>query len=80
MYTCKETVRMLSSEEKLTFKQKIELRAHLFICKHCSAYSKQLIAIKDKLKQNFEIITQQTEPDHIKKLENQIVEKLKMRG
>jgi len=76
MYTCKQTVHILSSDEKLTFRQKIELRAHLFMCKHCSAYSKQLMAIKDKLKQNFKALTR-TEPEHVKHLENQVIAKLK---
>lgn len=79
MYSCKETVHMLSSDEKLTFKQKIELRAHLFMCKHCSAYSKQLKAIATQLKLNFREVTN-VSPNHIKGLEEKIIQNAKKSG
>ena len=75
MYTCKETVRMLSTDEKLTFKQKIELRAHLFMCKHCSSFSKQLNAIKNKFKSNFGELTK-VEPEQVKNLEEKVIARI----
>lgn len=79
MISCKETAHILSSDQELTFRQKIELRAHLFMCKHCSAYSKQLKAIAIQLRQNFREITK-TDPEHIRDLENKIIQNAKKSG
>ena len=79
MLSCKETVLVLSSNQELSFRQKLELRAHLFMCKHCSAYSKQLNAIAQKLKQNFQEIVK-TNPEHVRELELKIIETAKKSG
>lgn len=69
MLSCKETVLILSSSQELTFRQKLELRAHLFMCKHCSAYSNQL-------KKSYQELTK-TDPDRVHELENKVLENLK---
>lgn len=79
MLSCKETVHILSSDHELSFRQKLELRAHLFMCKHCSAYSKQLKAIAIQLRQNFREITR-TSPDHVRDLEDKIIQNAKKSG
>jgi len=44
MLSCKETGELLSQEmdRKLSFSERLGLRFHLFICKTCSCYDKQL--------------------------------------
>ena len=76
MLTCKETVIILSSDQELSFRQKLELRVHLLLCKHCSSYSKQLKVLVLQLKQNFKEITK-TESKHIQELENKILNDIK---
>lgn len=76
MLSCKETVLILSSSKELTFRQKLELGAHLFMCKHCSAYSNQLKALANQLKKSYQELTK-TEPDRVHELENKVLENLK---
>jgi NMD protein affecting ribosome stability and mRNA decay len=79
MLSCKEIVHIMSSDQELKFSQKLELRAHLFMCKHCSAYSKQLKAIAIQLRQNFRNITK-TDPEHVRDLEKKIIQNAKKSG
>lgn len=76
MLSCKETVHILSSDQELSFRLKLELRAHLFMCKHCTAYSKQLKAMAAQLRQNFHEITK-TSPEHVRDLEDKIIQSAK---
>jgi len=76
MLSCKETVLIISSNQDLTFRQKLEMRAHLFMCKHCSAYSNQLKALANQLKKSYRELTK-TEPDRVHELESKVLEKLK---
>lgn len=42
MLTCKQVVRILGSDEPLTLRQRMGLRFHLMMCRHCSRFSKHL--------------------------------------
>jgi len=42
MLTCKQVVRLLGSDEPLTLRQRMSLRFHLMMCRHCSRFSKHL--------------------------------------
>ena len=76
MLSCKETVRILSADQELSFRKKLELRVHLFMCKHCAAYSKQLKAMAHQLKKTFRELTK-TSPEQLRELEDKIIENLK---
>jgi len=76
MLACKEIVKILSSSQQLKFRQKLELRAHLLMCKHCSAYAAQLKALADQLKRNYKELTR-TEPERVRELEQKVLESLK---
>ena len=75
MLSCKETVEILASHRELSFRQKLELRAHLFMCKHCSAYAEQLRALAEQLKKNYLVLTR-TEPDRVRDLEQHVLRNL----
>ena len=47
MLKCKEVVRILGSGEELSLTQRIQLKMHLWMCKHCGVYASQLRAMKD---------------------------------
>ena len=47
MLKCKEVVRILGSGEELSLTQRIQLKMHLWMCKHCGVYARQLRAMKD---------------------------------
>lgn len=76
MLSCKEIVKILNSEEKVTLFQRAELRMHLMMCKHCSAYSKHLQALRTGFKKLFSKITR-ADPRAVKQLEDNVLEKFK---
>ncbi|OFZ30095.1 MAG: hypothetical protein A2622_09590 [Bdellovibrionales bacterium RIFCSPHIGHO2_01_FULL_40_29] len=76
MLSCKETVLILSSDKELSFRQRIELRFHLLMCKHCASYSKQIGAIVGELKRMYRETTK-IDVSRVAYLENQIIEKMK---
>lgn len=53
MLSCKEVGELLSKglDRKLSFKERMGLKIHLFICKTCSCYEKQLDFIARSAKQ-----------------------------
>lgn len=76
MLPCKEIAKMLSSDENLNLRQRAEIKMHLFVCKHCSAYAKHLKLMKQGMKRLFSSLTK-VNPDEIRKLEERIIAKLK---
>lgn len=50
MMSCKDFVRKISSQEKVTPLKKLELKFHEVICKNCSVYKKQIDYISKKFK------------------------------
>lgn len=76
MITCKEVVDVLSTEKDLSFRKKIELRTHLFMCEHCSAYYSQMNSLKNRFKKIFQNITK-TDSSTVKNLEKKVIDNLK---
>ncbi|PIP93694.1 MAG: hypothetical protein COW00_14825 [Bdellovibrio sp. CG12_big_fil_rev_8_21_14_0_65_39_13] len=74
MLRCKDVVRLISSEEKLNFLQKTELKMHLLACKHCSNYNKQMNTLIMSLKKIFSVKSDKN-CDQIKQLEESIIDK-----
>lgn len=52
MRSCKEVAKLISisQEEKLTFGQRAELKFHLFMCKHCKHFSKNVNTLRSALR------------------------------
>lgn len=79
MMPCKEVARILSSETDIGIVRRAELKMHLIMCKHCSAYNQNLIAMSKGFKRLFQKITL-AEPQTIEKLENEVLTKLRKQG
>lgn len=49
MLTCRETTSLISQslDAKLSLRQRIAVRIHLFMCRFCSRFKKQLYFIRD---------------------------------
>ena len=49
MYNCREVTQMISEslDRRLPFHQRVGIRVHLFICKFCSRYRKQLLFLRE---------------------------------
>jgi len=52
MHNCKEITRMVSEslDRKLPLHQRMGIRIHLFMCKFCSRYRKQLLILREAMR------------------------------
>jgi hypothetical protein len=52
MHNCKEVTRMVSEsmDRKLPLHQRMGIRVHLFMCKFCSRYRKQLLILREAMR------------------------------
>lgn len=55
MLSCKEATFLIEKKlnDKLTFREKVQLKIHLVICKHCIAYNKKAIYLHKVLQRFF---------------------------
>ena len=74
--TCKETARIISSDEDLPWIQKSLLRVHLVLCKYCDHYAKQITLVREGFRNH---ISRKIHIDSkkLKDLENRIIQKIK---
>lgn len=77
MLTCKEIVKILSSEERSSWRRRIEIRMHLFMCHHCNKYAKHLHYLNQGLRQLFKAKSKEVTPEEISKIEAEVLRKLK---
>lgn len=76
MLSCKEIVKILNAEESVPFLKRAELKMHLLMCEHCSAYSKHIKFMKLGFKKLFAKLTQ-TEPETVERIEKKAIEQFK---
>lgn len=76
MLPCKEIVRILSSEEETSLLKRAELKMHLMMCEHCSAYSRHLKAMRKGFRDLFGRLTK-VSPDSVERLESEVIRKIK---
>ena len=52
MHNCKKVTRMVSEsmDRKLPLHQRMGIRVHLFMCKFCSRYRKQLLLLREAMR------------------------------
>lgn len=76
MMNCKDVMTKLSSDEKLSFMKKMDLKFHLLMCRGCSRFKEQLALIKDNVEN---LVTQdlQLQEIRIKDIEKRVLSKLK---
>ena len=76
MRSCKEIVQSLSQEVEGTrassWGQRMEVKIHLLMCKHCARYAAQLEIIRDSFKKLFTQITK-VDPAQVAELENESI-------
>ncbi|RME16046.1 MAG: hypothetical protein D6797_05350 [Bdellovibrio sp.] len=53
MISCKELVKSLNDLESKSFVKRMEIRLHLLMCKHCSAYERHLEIIRKEFSKFF---------------------------
>jgi hypothetical protein len=52
MISCREATRLISEslDRRLTLRERISLRVHLFVCKICTRYRQQVLFIRETLR------------------------------
>lgn len=75
MKTCKEISHILSHSEEISLMNKMELKLHLLMCKGCSTYAAHLKMMKEGFQKLFSHLTN-VDVDQVKKLENEIINKI----
>lgn len=77
MLNCKQIVKLVSSEDKPTWRHRLEVRFHILMCHHCRKYVKQLELMKNGFKELFKNSTHDVDSEKVKELENKILEKIR---
>ncbi|PIS11598.1 MAG: hypothetical protein COT73_03155 [Bdellovibrio sp. CG10_big_fil_rev_8_21_14_0_10_47_8] len=67
----------MSSDDQKSWKRRIEVRMHLMICHRCSKYAKQLEHIASGFKQFFTLKAKDPDSSEIKKIEQEVLRKVK---
>lgn len=75
MLSCKEIVKIVSSEERRAWRQKLEVRLHLMMCHHCGKYAHQLALLKAGFKKLFLNKSQKIDEANLRNLEDRIIKK-----
>ena len=76
MLSCKEIVKTLSSEDRSTWRKRLEVRVHLMMCQHCRKYAKHLEILKSGIKNLFSIKDKAADPNKITAIENEVIKKI----
>jgi len=76
MRSCKEIVRLIASGEPLSLGQRVELRIHMMMCKHCSKYRKHLRIMRDSFMQLFRDLTSPADGNQVE-LKKEIKRKIR---
>lgn len=79
MISCKDLARVVSSETKVGFFQRIEIKMHLFMCVHCAKYVSQLKKIGLETKKVFQKEAPKLDA-HIEEIKKEVIQKLKQRS
>ena len=74
MYRCSEVIRLIASDEYLTAGsfQKLRIRLHLAMCRHCTRYLRQLRALGATLREAGSTVL----PSEIEAVKAQILQQL----
>lgn len=78
MLSCKDVVMIVSLEKPLSLRQRLEFQLHLIICLYCRRYIKQIEYLKAGVKQLLRSKNKEAHSEEIKKIEKEVIEKLKI--
>lgn len=77
MLSCKDVVKIISTEDRPTWRRRLSVRFHLLICHHCSRYARHLEILKTGFNSLFRSRLKSVDPKKIKEIEDRVVAKLK---
>lgn len=75
MLSCKEVVKIVSTEEELPFMKKAELKLHLMMCHHCGRYMAHLKMLKSSVIDLLSRKSKNVDESTLKKLEDDVIKK-----
>ena len=73
MLNCKTVVKKISSDEKVSWMHRLEIKLHLIMCHHCGKYAKQLKLLTLGLKKALSMPSS----INVQKIEEQVIQKVK---
>jgi hypothetical protein len=75
MLNCREVTRKIASEEfaEAGWRQRLGVRLHLFMCRHCRRYAAQLRAVGRAARSLWTTRPEDEDPDALKRLEEAIL-------
>lgn len=77
MLTCKEVVKIVSSEDRPSWSRKLKVRIHLFICDHCRRYVKQLEHLGEGFRRVFQSTANSVQTEEIQRIEAEVIRKIR---
>lgn len=77
MLSCKEVVKIVSSEERPNWRRKLEVRLHLMMCRHCGKYAKHLEILKSGFVKLFASKMRILNEKKVRELEDSVIEKMR---
>lgn len=77
MLSCKEVVKTVSSEERTTWRRKLEVRLHLMMCRHCGKYAKQLEILRLSFSKLFSAKSQNVDGKKVREIEDRVIDKVR---
>ena len=80
MLKCKEVVKVVSSDQPISLKQKIEIKMHLMMCRHCRRYQQQLNLLKNGFVRLLKLKYNSADPQKIDQIENKVLDKVNKRS
>jgi hypothetical protein len=74
--TCKQVTKLTSSDQKLSFMKRLEIRFHWLMCKNCRNYRQHLHLIKIGISKLFRSRENQISKEHLEELEKKILQSM----
>lgn len=76
MLSCKEVVKIMSSEDASVWRRRFNVRFHLWICHHCRKYARHIEILKSEFKKLFSSQTDKVDDLKLREVEGKIIRRL----
>lgn len=77
MLTCKEVVKVVSSDDRASWRKRLQVRMHLLICRHCRKYVQQLEHLGTGVRRLFRPSKNHEHSDEIQRIEAEVLKRIK---
>ena len=78
MISCEEVSKILTSNQKMGFFKKVQLKMHVLICQHCTDYKHQMIFINKSAKK-IPLTLIKTNSNQIERSKEEVLKRLRVK-